>query len=110
QNVVKQLAEHSPETVLIIVSNPLDVMAQVALETSGFPSNRVMGMAGVLNTARYRAFIAEELDISPKDIQALLLGGHGDTMVPLPRFTTIAGMPITQFIDRRGLNENAERT
>src|SRR5699024_9015343 len=110
QNVVKQLAEHSPETVLIIVSNPLDVMAQVALETSGFPSNRVMGMAGVLDTARYRAFIAEELDISPKDIQALLLGGHGDTMVPLTRFTTIAGMPITQFIDESRLNEIVERT
>ncbi len=110
QTVVKQLAEHSPDTVIIIVSNPLDVMSQVALETSGFPSKRVMGMAGVLDTARYRAFIAEELEISPKDIQALLLGGHGDTMVPLPRFTTIAGMPVTQFIDEERLYEIVERT
>ncbi len=110
QTVVKQLVEHSPETVLIIVSNPLDVMAQVALETSGFDSSRVMGMAGVLDTARYRSFIAEELEISPKDIQALLLGGHGDTMVPLPRFTTVAGMPVTQFIDEDRLQEIVERT
>ncbi len=110
QTVVKQLAEHSRETVLIIVSNPLDVMAQVALETSGFPSSRVMGMAGVLDTARYRSFLAEELEISPKDIQALLLGGHGDTMVPLPRFTTIAGMPVTEFIAENRLNEIVERT
>lgn len=110
QNVVEQLVEQSPNTVLVIVSNPLDVMAQVALETSGFPANRVMGMAGVLDTARYRSFIAEELDISPKDIQALLLGGHGDTMVPLPRFTTIAGMPVTQFIDEDRLDDIVERT
>lgn len=110
QNVVEQLAEHSPNTVLIIVSNPLDVMAQVALETSGFPSERVMGMAGVLDTARFRAFIADEIDVSPKDIQALLLGGHGDTMVPLPRFTTVAGMPVTQFIGEDRLDEIVERT
>lgn len=110
QSVVKQLVEHSPDTILIIVSNPLDVMAQVALETSGFESNRVMGMAGILDTARYRSFLAEELEISPKDIQALLLGGHGDTMVPLPRFTTIGGMPVTQFIDEDRLQEIVERT
>lgn len=110
QGVVEQLVKHSPDTILIVVSNPLDVMAQVALETSGFESNRVMGMAGVLDTARYRSFLAEELDVSPKDIQALLLGGHGDTMVPLPRFTTIAGMPVTQFIGDDKLQEIVERT
>ncbi|MGD8428239.1 MAG: malate dehydrogenase [Balneolaceae bacterium] len=110
KSVVEELVEHSPNTILIVVSNPLDVMAQVALETSGFESHRVMGMAGVLDTARYRSFLAEELDVSPKDIQALLLGGHGDTMVPLPRFTTIAGMPVTQFIDEDKLEEIVERT
>lgn len=110
QSVVEQLVEHSPNTILIIVSNPLDVMAQVALETSGFDSNRVMGMAGILDTARFRAFLAEEIDVSPKDIQALLLGGHGDTMVPLPRFTTVSGMPITHFIDEDRLEEIVERT
>lgn len=109
-SVTEQLIEHSPNTILIIVSNPLDVMAQVAYETSGLDSNRVMGMAGILDTARYRSFLAEELDVSPKDIQALLLGGHGDTMVPLPRFTTIAGMPVTQFIDEDKLDEIVERT
>lgn len=110
QGVVEQLVEHSPDTILIIVSNPLDVMAQVALETSGFDSSRVMGMAGILDTARYRSFLAEELNVSPKDIQALLLGGHGDTMVPLPRFTTIAGMPVTQFIDDDKLEAIVDRT
>jgi hypothetical protein len=110
QNVTEQLVEHSPNTIIIVVSNPLDVMAQVALETSGFDSNRVMGMAGILDTARYRSFLAEELNVSPKDIQALLLGGHGDTMVPLPRFTTIGGMPVTQFIDDDKLEEIVERT
>lgn len=110
QGVVEELVKHSPDTILIIVSNPLDVMAQVALETSGFDSHRVMGMAGVLDTARFRAFLADELEVSPKDIQALLLGGHGDTMVPLPRFTTISGMPVTQFIDDDRLEEIVERT
>lgn len=110
RSVTEQLVEHSPDTILIIVSNPLDVMAQVAYETSGFDSNRVMGMAGILDTARYRSFLAEELEVSTKDIQALLLGGHGDTMVPLPRFTTIAGMPVTQFISDNKLNEIVKRT
>ncbi|HEX6982081.1 MAG TPA: malate dehydrogenase [Balneolaceae bacterium] len=110
ESVTKELVKHSPDTILIIVSNPLDVMAQVAYETSGFDSSRVMGMAGILDTARYRSFLAEELNISPKDIQALLLGGHGDTMVPLPRFTTVCGMPITQFIDDNKLQEIVERT
>ncbi len=110
KSVTEQLIEHSPNTILIIVSNPLDVMAQVAYETSGLDSSRVMGMAGILDTARYRSFLAEELNVSPKDIQALLLGGHGDTMVPLPRFTTIAGMPVTQFIEDDKLQEIVERT
>lgn len=110
ESVTEQLIEHSPDTILIIVSNPLDVMAQVAYETSGLDSSKVMGMAGILDTARYRSFLAEELDVSPKDIQALLLGGHGDTMVPLPRFTTISGMPVTQFIEDSKLEEIVERT
>ncbi|WP_428235509.1 malate dehydrogenase [Gracilimonas sp.] len=107
--VSKELAKHSPDTIIIVVSNPLDVMVQVAKEASGLPYERVMGMAGILDTARYRAFIADELDVSPKDIQALLMGGHGDTMVPLPRFTTLSGMPITHFIDEDRLNEIVER-
>ena len=110
QDVTEKLVEHSPNTIIIVVSNPLDVMAQVALETSGFDSSRVMGMAGILDTARYRSFLAEEIGVSPKDIQALLLGGHGDTMVPLPRFTTVCGMPIKQFISDEKLDEIVERT
>jgi len=110
QSVTKKLVEKSPDTIIIVVSNPLDVMTNVAYEASGFDSNRVMGMAGILDTARYRSFIAEELNISPKDIQALLMGGHGDTMVPLPRFTTIGGMPVTHFIEENRLNEIVERT
>ncbi|MGN8226681.1 malate dehydrogenase [Gracilimonas sp. BCB1] len=108
-SVSKELAKHSPDTIIIVVSNPLDVMVQVAKEASGLPYEKVMGMAGILDTARYRAFIADELDVSPKDIQALLMGGHGDTMVPLPRFTTLSGMPITHFIDEDRLDEIVER-
>jgi malate dehydrogenase len=108
-SVSKDLAKYSPDTILIVVSNPLDVMVQVAQEASGLPHNKVMGMAGILDTARFRAFIASELDVSPKDIQALLMGGHGDTMVPLPRFTTLSGMPITHFIKEERLNEIVER-
>lgn len=107
--VSEKLAKHSPDTIIIVVSNPLDVMVQVAKEASGLPHERVMGMAGILDTARFRAFIASELDVSPKDIQALLMGGHGDTMVPLPRFTTLSGMPITQFIDEDRLDEIVNR-
>ena len=105
RSVTSELVKYSPETILIIVSNPLDVMVQVAKDASGLPYEKVMGMAGILDTARYRAFIAEELDVSPKDIQALLMGGHGDTMVPLPRFTTLSGMPITHFISEERLDE-----
>ncbi len=109
RSVTEQLVKYSPETIIIVVSNPLDVMVQVAKDASGLPYEKVMGMAGILDTARYRAFIADELDVSPKDIQALLMGGHGDTMVPLPRFTTLAGMPITHFISEERLGEIVDR-
>lgn len=109
QSVTEQLVKYSPDTIIIVVSNPLDVMVQVAKDASGLPYEKVMGMAGILDTARYRAFIAEELNVSPKDIQALLMGGHGDTMVPLPRFTTLAGMPITHFISDDRLEEIVNR-
>ena len=109
RSVTTELVKYSPDTILIIVSNPLDVMVQVAKDASGLPYENVMGMAGILDTARYRAFIADELDVSPKDIQALLMGGHGDTMVPLPRFTTLSGMPITHFITEERLDEIVDR-
>lgn len=109
RSVTTELVKYSPDTILIIVSNPLDVMVQVAKDASGLPYEKVMGMAGILDTARYRAFIADELDVSPKDIQALLMGGHGDTMVPLPRFTTLSGMPITHFITDERLDEIVDR-
>ncbi len=110
KGVTEQLVEHSPDTIIIVVSNPLDVMTYVAYEASGLVSERVLGMAGILDTARYRSFLAEKLNISPKDIQALLMGGHGDTMVPLPRFTTVSGIPVTQLIDEKDLNAIVERT
>ncbi len=109
RSVTEQLVKYSPDTIIIVVSNPLDVMVQVAKDASGLPYDKVMGMAGILDTARYRAFIAEELNVSPKDIQALLMGGHGDTMVPLPRFTTLSGMPITHFISDERLEEIVNR-
>jgi malate dehydrogenase len=112
-NIVKTVTEHlvarSPNTIIIVVSNPLDVMTYVSYKASNLPANQVMGMAGILDTARYRAFLAEALDISPKDIQALLLGGHGDTMVPLPRYTTVSGIPVTQLISKEKLDEIVER-
>ena len=110
RSVTEQFVKGSPDAVVIVVSNPLDVMTWVAAETSGFPANRVMGMAGVLDTARYRAFLAMELGISVRDIQALLMGGHGDSMVPLPSFTTVGGIPITSLIPREKLDAIVERT
>ena len=110
EEVTKNLIEYSPDTIIIVVSNPLDVMTYVAHENSGLDSSKVMGMAGILDTARYRAFLAHELNVSPKDIQALLMGGHGDTMVPLPRYTTVAGIPVTQLIDEDKLQSIVERT
>ena len=109
-SVTSQVVQHSPEAIIIVVSNPLDVMTYQAYLTANFPSNRVIGMAGILDTARYRSFIALELDISPKDIQAVLMGGHGDTMVPLPRYTTVSGIPVTEFIEPSRLDAIIERT
>lgn len=110
KSVTENIVKYSPNAIIIVVSNPLDVMTYQAHLTSKFPRTRVMGMAGILDTARYRAFLAEALNISPKDIQAMLLGGHGDTMVPLPRYTTVAGIPVTELIDKDKLNAILERT
>ena len=109
-SVSEELVKYSPDTIIIVVSNPLDVMTYVAHAASGLDDGKVMGMAGILDTARYRAFLATELNVSPKDIQALLMGGHGDTMVPLPRYTTVAGIPVTQLIDNKKLDAIVERT
>ncbi len=110
KSVTENIIKYSPDAIIIVVSNPLDVMTYQAHLTSKLPRTRVFGMAGILDTARYRAFLAEALNISPKDIQAMLLGGHGDTMVPLPRYTTVAGIPVTELIDRDKLNAILERT
>jgi malate dehydrogenase len=110
KSVTENIVKHSPNSIIIVVSNPLDVMTYQAHITSKFPRTRLMGMAGILDTARYRAFLAEALNISPKDIQAMLLGGHGDTMVPLPRYTTVAGIPVTELIDKDKLTAILERT
>lgn len=110
KSVTENVVKHSPDAVIIIVSNPLDVMTFQAHITSGLSRNKVIGMAGILDTARYRAFIAEELNISPKEIQAILMGGHGDTMVPLPRYTTVAGIPVTELIEKDKLDAIIERT
>ena len=110
QSVTENIVQHSPEAIIIVVSNPLDVMTYAAHITSQLPRNKVMGMAGILDTARYRAFLAEALGVSPKDIQAVLLGGHGDTMVPLPRYTTVGGIPVTELIDAQALEAIIERT
>jgi malate dehydrogenase len=110
KSVTENVVKHSPEAVIIVVSNPLDVMTYQAHITSMLPRTKVMGMAGILDTARYRAFLAEALNVSPKDIQAVLMGGHGDTMVPLPRYTTVGGIPVTELIDESTLNAIIERT
>ncbi|MFD2248245.1 malate dehydrogenase [Pontibacter ruber] len=109
-SVTENIVKHSPNAIIIVVSNPLDVMTYAAHITSKLPRTRVMGMAGILDTARYRAFLAEALNVSPKDIQAVLMGGHGDTMVPLPRYTTVGGIPVTELIDEETLNAIVERT
>ncbi|PKN10661.1 MAG: malate dehydrogenase [Deltaproteobacteria bacterium HGW-Deltaproteobacteria-5] len=110
KSVVGQVAKYSPNAILIIVSNPLDAMCHVAMEESGFPKERIIGMAGVLDSARFRAFISMELDVSVENIQALVLGGHGDTMVPLPRFSTVAGVPITELMSPERIDALAIRT
>jgi malate dehydrogenase len=110
KSVTEQIMVHSPDTILIIVSNPLDVMTYCAYLTAGVDSTKVIGMAGILDTARYRSFLAEELNVSPKDIQAVLMGGHGDTMVPLPRYTTVGGIPVTEMISNDKLEAIVNRT
>jgi malate dehydrogenase len=108
--VVGEVVKHSPNCILIIVSNPLDAMAQAAYKLSGFPRERVVGMAGVLDSARFRAFIADELKVSVENVTAFVLGGHGDTMVPLPRYSTVAGIPITELIEKSRLEALVQRT
>ncbi len=110
KDVTANIAKYSPNAVLIIVSNPLDAIVYVAHKASGFPPNRVVGMAGVLDSARFRAFIAQELGVSVKDIQAFVLGGHGDTMVPLPRYTTVSGIPIPDLMSAERIEALVERT
>lgn len=110
KSVTQQIAKHSPDAILIIVSNPLDAMCHVAFEASGFPKNRVLGMAGVLDSARFRAFIAMELDVSVENTHAFVLGGHGDTMVPLPRYSTVAGIPITELMPKDRIDALVKRT
>lgn len=110
KSVGEQIKKTSPNAIVIVVSNPLDVMCWVAKEATGFPKERVIGMAGVLDTARYRAFLATALDVSVRDIQAMVLGGHGDTMVPLISYTTVSGIPITQLMDKATLDAIVDRT
>ncbi len=110
KSVVSQAVRFSPQAVLIIVSNPLDAMCHVAFEASGFPKNRILGMAGVLDSARFRTFIARELNVSVENTHAFVLGGHGDTMVPLPRFSTVAGIPITELMDPATIDRLVKRT
>jgi malate dehydrogenase len=108
--VAENIIKYSPNAIIIVVSNPLDVMTYAAHLTTNLPRTRVMGMAGILDTARYRAFLATELNVSPKDIQAMILGGHGDTMVPLPRYTTVGGIPVTELIAKDKLEAIVQRT
>jgi len=109
-HVTEQVVNHSPNCILIVVTNPLDAMAQLAYQISGFPRNRVVGMAGVLDTARFRTFIAQELNVSVRDVQAYVLGGHGDTMVPLARMCTVAGVPISQLLPPERIEAIVQRT
>lgn len=110
QSVSAEIARVAPNSIIIVVSNPLDVMCYVAMKASGFPRERVLGMAGVLDTARYRMFLAEAANVSVEDIQAMVLGGHGDTMVPLISYTTVSGIPITQLLDADTLGKIVDRT
>ena len=110
KSVTEQVVKHSPNAILIIVSNPLDAMVYTAYKVSGFEPHRVFGMAGVLDTARYRSFIALELGVSVRDIQALVMGGHGDTMVPLPRYTMVGGIPLPELLDAERIEAIVDRT
>jgi malate dehydrogenase len=108
--VTENVLKYSPNTIIIVVSNPLDVMTYCSFLSAKIDSKKVFGMAGILDTARYKAFLATELKVSPKDIQAVLMGGHGDTMVPLPRYTTVAGIPVTELISKEKLDAIIQRT
>ncbi len=110
KQVAQQIGRHCPEAIVVVVSNPLDVMCWVTKQVTGFPRERVIGMAGVLDTARFRAFLADALDVSVEDIDAMVLGGHGDTMVPLISHTTVSGIPVTQLLDRGTLDKIVQRT
>lgn len=110
REVSQQIAAHAPDSIIIVVSNPLDVLCYCALKSSGFPDNRVMGMSGLLDVARYKSFISEALNVSTKDIQALILGGHGKSMVPMPRYTTIGGIPIRNLLSEDKVQEAIHRT
>src|SRR6267143_1309623 len=110
KQVSQQIKQHCPNAIVLVVSNPLDVMCWVTKQVTGFPRERVVGMAGVLDTARFRAFLAEALDVSVEDIQAMVLGGHGDTMVPLISYTTVSGIPVTQLLDKAKLDKIVDRT
>ena len=110
KQVSQQIRQHCPQAIVVVVSNPLDVMCWVAKQVTGFPRERVIGMAGVLDTARYRTFLSEALAVSVQDIQAMVLGGHGDTMVPLVSYTTVSGIPITQLLDKAKLDKIVDRT
>ena len=110
KGTVEQVARNSPECILIIVTNPLDAMVQTAYRVSGFPKHRVIGMAGILDTARYRTFLAEALEVSVQNISGFVLGGHGDTMVPVPRYTTVAGIPVTELLPTDQLDQIIQRT
>ncbi len=110
RDVTAEVVKHSPQSILVIVSNPLDAMAYAAYKVSGFPRHRVIGMAGVLDTARFRTFIAKELQVSVSDVTAFVLGGHGDTMVPLPRYSSVGGIPITELLDADTIARMVERT
>lgn len=109
RSVSEQIARVAPRAIVVVVSNPLDVMCYVAMKATGFPRERVLGMAGVLDTARYRMFLSEALEVSVEDIQAMVLGGHGDTMVPLISYTTVSGIPVTQLMERERLDEIVDR-
>ncbi|MGD0694522.1 MAG: malate dehydrogenase [Terriglobia bacterium] len=110
KGTIEKVAKYSPDCILIVVTNPLDAMAQTAFKVSGFSKNRVIGMAGILDTARYRTFIAEALNVSVQNVQGFVLGGHGDTMVPVPRYTTVAGIPVTELMPKEQLDAIIKRT
>ena len=110
KEVTQNVAKHSPNSIIIVVTNPLDAMVYVASEMSNFPKNKVIGMAGILDSTRFRTFIAKELDVSVEDVDAMVLGGHGDTMVPLPRYSTVNGIPITELMENEKIDQMVKRT